>query len=429
MGTRRESDAGVDRGVIPSGVGAQAGWRGARIRCNRLMPVSRRIGSALALAALVAVVPAARADYRVAGHGFGHGAGLAQYGAMGYARETGHTYRWILRRYFPGTGRATVPPRRIRVRLKEPTAARVARVTLARDARGREVALREGRTYRFVPWGADGLATTDLATGRTRARLRAPVRLTGPVPPRVVGPAENGVTDGRYRSVIVLHRAGDRVLVVNDVGLERYLYGVVPAEMPARWPVEALRSQAVAARSFALTSRRPGEPFDVYADTRSQVYRGLHAESERTTDAVGATRGIVVSAGAGIARTLFHASSGGRTAAAEELFGGAPVSYLRSVEDPYDVLSPDHDWTAPLTDEEAQRRLRPALAGDLVDMAVVARTPSGRAATVRVTGSFGAVDLSGATVRSLLGLRSTWFDLARVPPALASPPLSPPPAP
>ncbi len=229
---------------------------------------------------------------------------------------------------------------------------------------------------------------------------------------RVHGPAESGVTGGRYRDAIVLRRAGDQVLVVNDVGVERYLYGVVPAEMPAAWPAEALRSQAVVARSYALTSRRPSEPFDVYADTRTQAYGGVAGETARTTDAVRATSGVVVTFGTSVVRTLFHSSSGGRTAAVEEVFGGPPVPYLSSVADPYDRLSPHHDWTVTLTDAEAERRLAPVLAGDLVGVAVTARTPSGRAATVRVTGTLGTSDVQGTTVRSLLGLRSAWFSVA-----------------
>jgi stage II sporulation protein D len=182
--------------------------------------------------------------------------------------------------------------------------------------------------------------------------------------------------------------------------------------VPAEWPVEALRSHTVGARSYALTSRRPSEPFDVYADTRSQAYRGVAGETARTTDAVRTTSGIVVAFGTSIARTLFHSSSGGRTAAVEEVFGGPPVPYLSSVADPYDRLSPHHDWTVTLTDEEAERRLAPVLAGDLVGVAVTVRTPSGRAAIVRVTGTLGTRDVQGTTVRSLLDLRSTWFSVA-----------------
>lgn len=381
------------------------GWAGI----ERMTPAR---AWAPALAALAVAVPPASAEYRISGHGFGHGVGLAQYGAMGYARETSHTYRWILRQYFPGTSRETAPSARIRVRLKQTTAARVSMATAALDARGRRVSIRGSSVHRFEPWSSDGLAMIEADTGHTRAHLHAPVRLTGGSMLRVLGPAESGVTGGRYRDAIVLRRAGEEVLVVNDLGLERYLYGVVPAEMPSSWPAEALRSQAVVARSYALTSRRSAEPFDVYADTRSQAYRGVSGETGRTTEAVRATRAVVLMAGTSVARTFFHSSSGGRTAAVEEVFGGPPVPYLRSVDDPYDRLSPHHDWAVELTDAEAARRLAPVLAGDLVDVTVIARTASGRAATVRITGTLGTVDIPGTTARSLLGLRSAWFSVA-----------------
>jgi stage II sporulation protein D len=369
----------------------------------------------MAFVVLLVSVPAVRADYRIEGRGFGHGVGLAQYGAMGYARETNHTYAWILRHYYPGTNRRTAPSARLRVRLKQTTAARLSGATLVRDARGRRVTSLSRRTYRFAPWSTDGLVMVDLATGHTRAHLHAPLRLTGPTALRVLGKADNGVTDGRYRDAVVLLRSGDQVLVVNDVGLEGYLYGVVPAEMPSTWPAEALRCQAVVARSYALASRRPSEPFDLYADTRSQVYRGFTGETARTTAAVRATGAVVLMFGTSIARMLFHSSSGGRTAAVEEVFGGDPVAYLRSVEDPYDGLSPYHEWTVRLTDAEAARRLGDVVIGDLVDITVATRTATGRAATVRVTGSLGTSEVPGLVARSLLGLRSPWFTVTRAP--------------
>ena len=375
--------------------------------------LSRWALPALASAVLAIAVAPAQADYLIAGRGFGHGVGMAQYGAMGYASHTRHTYRWILGRYFPGASRTSWPRARMRVRLKQATAARVTLATIAQDARGRRVSLLSTHVYRSVPWTTDGLAVTDRTTGRIRAHLQAPVRFSGPAPPRVIGVAENGVTDGRYRGAIVLSRAAAQVLVVDDVDLEDYIEGVVPSEMPAGWPVEALRSQAVVARSYALASRRPGEPFDVYADVRSQVYRGVLAEDPRTTAAVLATRAVVLTYGSTIARTLFHSSSGGRTAAVEEVFGGAPVPYLRSVDDPYDSLSPYHNWTVALTDADAARQLAPVLHGGLLDLQVVALTPSGRAGVVRVVGTLGTVEIPGTTARTLLGLRSSWFTVTR----------------
>jgi stage II sporulation protein D len=153
----------------------------------------------------------------------------------------------------------------------------------------------------------------------------------------------------------------------------------------------------------------------VFADTRSQVYRGIAAEQPQTDAAVEATRGIVLTFAGVVARTLFHSSSGGRTASSEEIFGGPPVPYLRGADDPFDRLSPHHDWTVTYTDAEVAARLAPVLRGDLLDIAVLSRTPGDRAALVRVTGSLGVADIPATQARTLLGLRSTWFRLTRTP--------------
>ena len=124
------------------------------------------------------------------------------------------------------------------------------------------------------------------------------------------------------------------------------------------------------ARSYALRSRRPAEPYDVFADVRSQVYGGVLAETDATNAAVRSTRGRVVMAGGEIAQTFFFSTSGGRTAGNEEAFGGSPISYLRPVDDPHDDLSPYHTWTARFTQREAERKLGDALLGDLLGLRV-----------------------------------------------------------
>jgi stage II sporulation protein D len=111
-----------------------------------------------------------------------------------------------------------------------------------------------------------------------------------------------------------------------------------------------------------------------------------------------------------VAQTFFFSTSGGRTATNEEAFGGAPLSYLRSVEDPHDGLSPVHTWTARFTRREAERKLRDVRSGRLRGLAVATRTPSGRAATVEVRGSEGDQTVSAGTIRTALGLRSTWIE-------------------
>jgi stage II sporulation protein D len=297
----------------------------------------------------------------------------------------------------------------MRVRLKRARAPKISGATRAVSG-SRRVRLRANRGYRFQALNGDRVAVIDGTTGRTRARLRVPVTVTGGASTRLHGSAENGLSSGFYRGRMVLSRDRGAVLAVNHVSLEHYLYGVVPAEMPADWAAEALKAQAIVARSYALTSRSSGLPWDVYADVRSQVYRGVLAEVPNSTAAVRATRARVVTVGGQVAQTFFFSTSGGRTAANEEGFGGTPISYLRSVDDPHDDLSPVHTWTARFTRREADRKLGSLVTGRLRGLEVASRSPSGRAATVLVRGSRGDRTVSAASVRTALGLRSTWLE-------------------
>jgi stage II sporulation protein D len=365
-----------------------------------------------ALALTVAAAAPARADLVLDGHGWGHGIGLSQYGAYGYALLDGRDHAWILGHYYTGTQLQRRGAGSIRVLLKRTRAPRLCGVTRLRDAAGRSVRLRETRTYRVTALAGGRLRVVDTANGRTRARVSAPATVSGGASWCLRGSADNGVRDGAYRGSAQLALDGRALLVVDRVGLEGYLRGVVPSEMPSAWPAEALEAQAVIARSYALRALRPASPYDVYADTRSQVYGGLSREVPATTAAVSATRGQVVTVAGAIAQTFFFSTSGGRTAANEEIWGGLPISYLRSVDDPHDDLSPYHDWTARFSDAVARRRLRDLGVGRFERMAVTARTPSDRAATVEVTGADGVVTVPAARIQMLLGLRSTWFDVA-----------------
>ena len=373
----------------------------------------RRLALLTALAALAAAAPAA-ADVRIDGRGWGHGIGLSQYGAYGFALRENRSFRWILGHYYAGTRVATAPRARMRVRLKEGRWHRVSSASTLHGGGGRRLRVRPERVYRIDPLGTARLRVTNRQTGRVVARMRAPLRVTGRFAPRLLGVAENGVRDGRYRGGLSFVRDGGALVVVNDVDLERYLQGVVAGEMPASWPAEALKAQATVARSYALRSRGAGT-WDVFADTRSQVYRGVLGEDGRATAAVNATRRLAVYAGDEIAQTFFFSTSGGRTAAVEEVWPSAPISYLRSAPDPHDDLSPYHRWSVTLTDAQLRRALRPVTAGALRGVAIVKTTPSGRAGVVRISGTFGERDISGEQARGLLGLRSTWFAIASLP--------------
>ena len=176
---------------------------------------------------------------------------------------------------------------------------------------------------------------------------------------------------------------------------------------PKEWPAAALQAQAVAARSYALASLVKNRDFDLYADPRSQMYYGDGAESPATTAAVKATSGEILTYGGKVATTFYYSSSGGRTAAAVDVFG-IEIPYLQARNDPWDTLSPYHRWQ-PRSFTAASLAQALGLSAPVVDVVVVP-TPSGRPASVTLVKKTGEkVLLKAADVRARLGLRSTAF--------------------
>jgi stage II sporulation protein D len=335
----------------------------------------------------------------VAGHGWGHGVGLAQYGAYGYALH-GWSYDRIVGHYYPGTVLGQAPVKRVRV-LLVPGAKRV--VISSRSPF--TVRDRAGKTHK-LPAGKQQLGPG------LRLKLAASTEAKALPGPLVFSPGDASLAIGGrgYRGTFRV-TGGKSVRVVNVVGLEPYLWGVVPSEMPDRWPAEALQAQAVVARTYALTHlQKGGGDFDLYPDTRSQVYGGIPAESDPTQEAVNATAGEVVLYKGDLAQTFFFSSSGGRTANVQDVwYGSKPTPYLVSVPDPYDTLSPYHDW-GPLRFSATRLGHKLGARGRLVDVRSDAAL-SGRVRSLTVVGSKGERAVSGAKVRAALGLRSTWFTI------------------
>ena len=261
-------------------------------------------------AALTATSPAAGARYVApagsgalflfSGHGWGHGVGMSQYGAYGYALH-GSTYDQILAHYYPGTALGPAPTTTIRVLLAD---------------RRKTLTVSSDQPF-LVTDGLGALHTLDVTTLKLGAGLQVAVdgQPAAPLPPPLtLAPADGStLTLGRpYRGQIVVDVVDGKLRAIDVVPLEQYLDGVVPAEMPSTWPAEALKAQAVAARSYALATRLGAAPFDVYGDTRSQLYLGVKAEQRSTTAAVDATAGQVVLYGTRIATTYFSSTSGGQ---------------------------------------------------------------------------------------------------------------------
>ena len=220
----------------------------------------------------------------------------------------------------------------------------------------------------------------------------------------------------RYRGRLQILPAGAAQLqAINHLPLETYLASVVGSEMPASWPQAALRAQAVAARTYALSHRRPASPFDVKATVASQVYRGLAAETDSTRAAVAATRGQVLKQQGRLIQAVFHSSSGGSTEDSGQVWS-RQLPYLVSVPD-FDHESPVSRWTLRLEPEQLRQLFRETDGVRRID--VLASSSSGRIRRARVIGPAGAVELSGGELRQRLGLRSTLvtFQFQPVPPA------------
>lgn len=337
---------------------------------------------------------------QISGAGDGHGVGMSQEGALGFAQH-GFSYGQILAHYYTGTALGQAP------------AGTHVSVLLA------------GNRGRLSFSGADLAASHHLnpAAVYTVALFGHGVRLrgggvtitapslsvSGPGPLTLRGTAENGVKNGAYRGELEFSPALHGGLnALNVLGLEDYVRGTVANEMPAGWPAAALAAQAVASRTYAVTSKAgPNGEFDLYSDTRSQLYRGVAGETPATDAATAATAGQLVTYAGRPAITFFFSSSGGATESVQNAFGGSPEPWLRGVPDPFDQ-GPLHSWSMSMSFAAASARLKGLVHGSFEGIEVLRRGYSPRILSAYVMGSAGPTAVTGAELEQRLGLYDTW---------------------
>lgn len=372
----------------------------------------------LALAAAAALVgtmmPAANAaDPQVpvssnpdaVGNGWGHGRGMSQWGAYGRA-NAGIGYQDILRFYYPGTA-------------------------FARQSATLRVLITADADHNLVVRAQQGLKLLDIGSKKTYT-LPARPRLW-----RLVTVAGKTRVQARYDGTWHLYRAGGRIALVgagqfsastgplslwvdgaykpyrgrlrfvagrtvNVLGIEAYLRGVVPAEVPGKWPANAIRAQAVAARTYALYKKAHSTAtgYDICDTSACQVYKGVAVEYPASTAAIQATASLILKYGAGPALTEFSASNGGYTAASS-------LPYQVAKPDPYDTAW--RNWSKPI-DLAALKAAYPSI-GTLQWIRVDSRDVSGRVVSMTLHGTTGEGHPSGDRFRILLGLRSSMFSL------------------
>jgi stage II sporulation protein D len=380
----------------------------------------RLLGLGLGVILVLATAPMASAEeidatgvtkWKVTGHGWGHGHGMSQYGAKGAASQ-GVGWKQILAFYYPGTklGRShgpikvlvTADKRDVQVDAREG-------LQLKRLSAGKTFVLAKVRPkatrWRILPQGSRSVVEFRVKKGWTRwTSFPGAAEFTAGNKPVTLRLPHHGAAS--YRGAL---RSADNH-TVNVVSLDRYVQGVVPSEVPASWPANAVRAQAVAARSYAAYERQHSTSYYDICDTSAcQVYGGAGAEEPASNAAVAKTRGQVVTYQGTPAFTQFSSSNGGWSSAGTE-------PYLVAQPDPYEASSgnPYATWTAKLTTARIEKAW-PAI-GTLQHLSITRDGHGdlgGRILTAKLQGSAGSVLVPGDDLRDLLGTdgRSTWFAL------------------
>jgi stage II sporulation protein D len=341
------------------------------------------------------------------GHGYGHGHGMSQYGAQGAAIQ-GLTYAQILSFYYPGTALGTATGSiRVLISADNDNDVRVVPASgLAVRQAGSTTSYTVPTNVGATTWllkrsGANTVVQYDNGSGwHNWKSLAGDVEFfrTGTLTLRLNG------TTRVYRGALRLSNDN----TVNVLGLDDYVQGVIPREMPTSWRQPAVRAQAVAARTYAVYDRNahPSRYYDTCDTTSCQVYGGVNDEDSNGNAAAVATAGKILRYGGQPAFTQFGSSNGGWLAA-----GGQP--YLVAKADPYDGFSgnPVHTWTTTVT-KGAIQKAYPSL-GTLQRVLVTRRDGNGdwygRVEQMKLDGSKADVTLSGDAFRSKFGLRSSWF--------------------
>jgi SpoIID/LytB domain protein len=394
------------------------------MRTRRLVAVA--LGIALALGLVPGVQPAGVHAYptdnvNLEGHGWGHGRGMGQYGSLGYAINKGWDWQTILGHYYSNTAAGQIGNPGINVRLIRLDNVDTIVYDPSATARWNGNGARKAYLVRltgansFGVWAADDCAGGPSGWQPVATNVAGPVTISSLSNDGISATLQTCEAGGNriYRNDILAADSGVGQRTVNGVLMENYLRGVVPRESPASWGtlgagagMNALRAQAVAARSYAWSESRYA--YAKTCDTEScQVYGGVNGgggEQATTNTAVAETAGVIRLLNGAPARTEFSSSTGGQTA------GGT----FPSVVDEGDTVSqnPNHNWSAAVPVSSIQSKY-PSI-GTLQAVSVTARTPEDgglRVKTLVLRGSSANMTLTGDEFRIAFGLKSTWFDV------------------
>jgi len=219
----------------------------------------------------------------------------------------------------------------------------------------------------------------------------------------------------KYRGGVLLQMYNGQINVINCLSVHDYLYGVIHNELSQSHPLEALKAQAVAARSFAAMEmgKHSALGFDLCASTDCQMYRGYSSEYPKTCQAVDETEGLVIKYAGKTVSAYYHASSGGHTVNAADVWT-KNLGYIVGKEDPY---SPNNSWTITMPMSTIQSKLEAAghYVGTLQSVSISARGAGDCVTAMDFVGTSGRVTIKKTSVRTLLGgtsIRSQLFTIS-----------------
>lgn len=375
------------------------------------------IGNATTALADSAVSPKG-GEITVIGAGWGHGKGMSQYGAYGAASK-GLSYQKIIGFYYPGTTLKSESNQTMRIWISadndNAVHLRADSGLIVKDSAGKKVTLPTGSKYtkwrikrsgsrRVLAYRNSSGSYVTYATKLNASRVWY-VKNTRTNKVRLVVP---GGTTRTYRGRISAKFYGSGLRTVNHLKMEKYLRSVVPVEMPGSWPAEALKAQAVAARTYAawMKANTSYQGYDLCDTSYCQVYKGVAYEYSATDAAIKASANKTVIYKGSPALTMFSSSNGGWSASA-----GSGYPYLKAQEDPYDGVKRDQSWSVTLSATKIENAY--SSIGTLESMQVTKRdgdgTYGGRVDAVKISGSKGSVTVDGGSFKSKFGLRERLF--------------------
>ena len=210
------------------------------------------------------------------------------------------------------------------------------------------------------------------------------------------------VGNKRYAGKLSISILDNQILVVNVLGIENYLSSVVGSEMPPKWPLEALKAQAIASRTYAL-KQKGNNLYDIDSTNKNQVYLGLEARTYKTKRAVSSTRSLVLTHKNKLINALFHSSSAGMTENSQDVWKNK-YPYLSSVKD-FDKNNPKLRWQKKFSNDQLQKIF--PMIGRIQQIEILNVTDTGRVKNVKIQGVFGSNKISGIDLRKRMNLQST----------------------